>query len=407
MAFSFAWPFGKSGNPPEAAASRPNLGTSILARQDYPAGERVTPDTALTIGEILCCVRVLAEEIAALPLDLMVSADGETKKATGTTLYDLMRHAPNAEMTAYEFRMWVVVDSLLRGTGYAQVRRNGRGKVVELWPLLAREVSAIRDEDGNLWFKVGQNDYLPDSDVLRIQILPYGGIIGQSLIDLQSGTLGGYKAANDTAAEFLKNDGQIGKYVKLPGELSAEAFERMRDGIRQWTNGGMRGGTPLLEGGAEIVPLTLNAQEAQLLDARKFNRSQVAGLFRVPPHMIGDLDKATFSNIEHQDIAFVRHSLRPLLTAWEQRLDKTLLTQAERVSGYYFNFNLRDLLRGDTKTQAETASILINCGAMTINEARAAFDMGKVESGDLNFVQGALRPITQPYQSSAGTTGQP
>lgn len=370
--------------------------------QDAPAGVRVDSDSAMSVPAILTCVRVLAESIATLPLDLKVrEPDGTVRKAKGERLHELVRTSPNPEQTAYEFRLWLMQDALLRSAGYAQVVRDMNRDILELWPLEARNVRPMRTPDGAICFKYGA-DIFADSEILRVQILPGGGIIGQALIDVAGGALGCVKAAEDAAGEYFANASSLSGFVEVPGEMTDEQFERFkRDFEQRHTGSGKRHRTLVLEGGAKFNAVTLDATEAQLLETRKFNRSTVAGLFRVPAHLIGDLEKATFSNIEHQNLSFIQHSLRAWLTNWTQRLDLTLLTKEQRAAGHYYDFNLGDLLRGDLPSRIEALSKGITCGLYTINEARRIEDLPPVEGGDKTLVQGALRPVTEPYKQTA------
>lgn len=406
---------------------RPLLTMSQTARENWllryqeqtAAGTKVTEENALTIDTVLTCVRVLGESMAALPLDLM-RREGEDEKekivkATDHPAYRLIRKRPNPEMSAYEMRLWMMVDCLIRGRGVAQVQRNGLGEPIALWPLLARHLSPKRAPDDDRlvytysWVdgRGGQKEILLEAnEVLQIQMLPYGGLIGFTLIQLQREALGASKAAEAYSSEFFANGGAVTGVIEVPETLDEEAYQRLKkDWKDSHTRKGKRHGVPILEGDAKFHPLALNHEETQLLETRKFQRSTIAGLFRVPAHLINDLEKATFSNIEHQDLGFAKHSLRPWMTNWEQRCDMALLSEDEQARDeLFFKHDDRDLLRGDFPSRAAAYGTLINSGVMSPNDARRAEDMNPYEGGDVYLVQGALRDIRTP---AVGTTPAP
>lgn len=370
--------------------------TAPMVLGNYSPTPPLRQEEALSVPEILSCVRVLAEEMASLPLELWVDRGGRRERARWHRLSQLFGHRPNSEMTTYEVILWMMFDACIRSAGYAQIVRAVDGTPLEIWPLLASQVSASRDPDGGLWFSYGEH-WLRDDEVLRVQMMPCGGLVGLSLVEAQAKTLGQAQAANDSAGEFLANGSQVSGVLSLPGTLSDEAYERIR---RSWAarheGAGKRARVAVLEGGASFSPTALKADESQMLESRKFNRSTIAGLFRVPAHLINDLNGATFSNIESQELGFYKHTLRPWATNWIQRLNATLLTDAERAEGYSFDFDFDDLLRGDMPSRAAAYGQFINAGVMTVNEARQREGLPDVAGGEINLVQGALRPLNQP-----------
>lgn len=370
------------------------------------SGNKITEDNVISIDVVFTCIRVLAESIATLPLSLMQKdREGNTKKSVDHSLYELVRHEPNEELTSYELRFWMMVDALLRGRGVAQVLRDGSGKPIALWPLNAARLSSARvpgnGQVAHVYTYVEGSEtkevLLEDDEVLQLQFMPHGGLIGHVLVEDQRNSLGTAKGSEDYASEYFKNGGAISGMIEVPEELSEEAYARLKkDWKESHTAQGKRHGVPVLEGDAKFHPVSLNHEESQLLESRKYSRSTISGLFRIPAHLINDLEKATFSNIEHQDLGFAKHTLRPWMTNWEGRLRKTLLTAKEKSEGYYFKHNDRDLLRGDFKTRSEGYASLINAGVMSPNDARRAEDMNPYEGGDVYLVQGALRDINSP-----------
>lgn len=366
--------------------------------QASSSGKQIDATNALEIDTVLACVRVLAESVASLPLDLYIrnEAQSTVAKAKEEELFWILKERPNDEMTSYELRLWMMVDCILRGNGYAQVIRSGRG-VLELWPLKASKVKPKRTKSGKLVYEYpmenGKDIALEADEVLHIKAFSYGGLIGLSLIELQKDLLGAAKSSEDYAAEFFANGSAPSGLLSIPEELSDKAYERLQ---REWqdayTGEGNRHKAPILEGGAKFEPTMLNHEETQLLETRKFSRSGIAGVLRVPAHMINDLEKATFSNIEHQDLGFLKHSLRPWLTNWEQRLKLTLIDKSQRET-HYFKHNTNDLLRGDSKARSEAYSSLVQNGVYSPNDVRRKEEENPYDGGDEYLINGTLRPV--------------
>lgn len=378
------------------------------------AGVEVRNDEVMQVDTILACVRVLTEALASLPLELLHKDEQENvTRATEHPAYELIRWQPNEETTAYEARLWQVQDAIVWGAGYQQVRWDGRGKIIDIWNLVSKNVKprrAPKNKGGRLFYT-----YCPDGDkgsskdeeimleaneVFKLQVLPGGGLLNQSIMDLQKEAIGASKASEMYASEFFKNGGVVSGVIEVPDEMSEVSYNRLKkDWNESHAQKGKRHGVPILEANAKFNPLALNHEETQLLETRKFQRSTLAGLLRVPAHMINDLEKATFSNIEHQDLNFVKHTLRPWMTNIEQRCRLTLLSKTDRV-GLYFKHNDRDLLRGDFPSRATAYSLLVNCGVMSPNDARTAEDMNRYPGGDTYMVNGTLIDITKISQQA-------
>lgn len=370
------------------------------------SGIEVEPDNVMKVDTILACVRVIAESMAALPFELLtVDKDGSVNPALDHPVYELLRWQPNDETTAYEYRLQIVADAIIWGTGYAQVRRDGRGRVVDTWQLQAKHMKPKRvpeKEGGRLVFiyspaaVVGEGQQKPTeimlelNEVLRLQVLPNGGIMASSIVDLQKEAIGASKASEQYASEFFANGGVVSGVLEVAEEMSEPSYERLKkDWKESHSAKGQRHGVPILEGGAKFNPIALNHEETQLLETRKFQRSTLAGLLRVPAHMINDLEKATFSNIEHQDLNFVKHTLRPWMTNWEQRCRMTFLSKEERKT-LRFRHDDRDLLRGDFPTRMDGYSKAVMAGVFSPNDCRRMEHLNTFEGGDEYFVNGTL-----------------
>ena len=375
-----------------------------LARKD----SEVTQHNALELSDVLTCVRVIAESIASLPLCLYAYGDNGGYKDKNNSLYDLVRWQPNANMTSYDLRLWMMIDALLRGNGCCQVIRNGQGKVAELYPLFSSKLSYKLDNSGQLFYLYpnpedeSEEILLSQDEILHIRTFSSGHLLSPSLVDLSKDLMSGGKSAESYTREFFDNGSAVSGVISMEGEMSDETFNRLKeDWSARYSGQGNRHKTPILEGGAKFSPMNLNHQESQMLESRKYTRSQIAGLFRVPAHLINDLEKATFSNIEHQDLGFVKHTLRPWLSNWEQKLRMTLLNDTEKKL-YYFKHDTNDLLRGDLTSRYQAYGQGVQNGILSPNDVRRKEDEPTYEGGDEYFVNSALKPVNLPYNSEEG-----
>lgn len=387
------------GTPTKKRAG--SLSRSYLTNRNAVA---VTEENALELSDILTCVRVLAESVACLPLNIYIKGKSGGEKATEHPLHELLRWQPNAQMSSYDLRLWMMIDALLRGNGFAQVIRDVTGNVLEIHPLFASKMSYEVFDNGKPYYcypdpdNTGEKVYLNQEEVLHIRLFASGELLSPSLIDLGEELLGGAKGAEKYAKEFFENGSSVSGVIEYPTEMDEETFERLKaDWSAKYSGTDNRHKTPILEGGARFTPIALSHAESQMLESRKYTRSQIAGLFRVPAHLINDLEKATFSNITEQDLGFVKHTLRPLLCNWEQKLRMTLLSDEEK-KVYYFKHNTNDLLRGDLPSRMQAYSQGVQNGILSPNDVRRKEDEAVYEGGDTYFVNGALMPVEQTTQ---------
>jgi HK97 family phage portal protein len=372
------------------------------------SGVVVDEDNVMEIDAVLSCVRVLAESLASLPFELFSwdRIKDELQAAVDMVVYELVRWQANPEMTAYELRFWMMVDAIVRGFGAAQVLRNNKGEPVELWPLEASQLSACRTPDNRrLVYKYklmatkskAQREVLLEADeVLIVKGFAHGGLLGSSLTRLAKNAMGATKAVEDYASEFFANGVITTGTIEVPEELSDTAYGRLKaDWKEQHTGKGNRHRAPILEGGAVFKSTALNHEESQLLETQKYKRSVIAGILRVPAHLINDLEKATFSNVEHLDLSFIKHSLRPWTTMWEQRCRMTMLAPKER-KNFLFAHDFTDLGKGDFPSRMTAYNSAVSAGILSPNEVRRKERWNPYVGGDIYLVQGALRDITKP-----------
>lgn len=348
------------------------------------AGKLVTERSAMQITAVYACVRILAEAVAGLPIHLYRYTDsGGKEKALDHSLYFLLHDEPNAEMTSFIFRETLMTHLLLWGNAYAQIIRNGKGEVMGLYPLMPNRMTVDRDEKGNLYYQYQMQDSdglkksgtvnLKPKDVLHIPGLGFDGLVGYSPIAMAKNAIGLSIATEEYGAKFFANGAAPSGVLEYPGVLKNP--ERVRENWNAVYGGsGNNGKVAVLEEGMKYTPISISPNEAQFLETRKFQIDEIARIFRIPPHMIGDLEKSSFSNIEQQSLEFVKYTLEPWLIRWEQSIMRALLSKEEKQQ-YFVKFNVDGLLRGDYQSRMQGYSVGIQNGFMSPNDVRELENM--------------------------------
>ena len=374
------------------------LGTST-------SGKRVNERSAMQMTAVYSCVRILSEAIASLPLHLYKYTDFGTAKATDHPLYAILHDEPNPEMTSFIFRETLMTHLLLWGNAYAQVIRNGRGEVIALYPLMPDRMTVDRDDGGRLYYeyRVSSDDApiheigtvrLSPADVLHIPGLGFDGLVGYSPIAMAKNAIGLAIATEEYGSKFFANGAAPSGVLEHPGTLKDPA--RIRESWQATFGGsGNANKIAVLEEGMKYTPVSISPEQAQFLETRKFQINEIARIFRVPPHMIGDLEKSSFNNIEQQSLEFVKYTLDPWVSRWEQAIVRTLLSADEK-KHYYVKFNVDGLLRGDYKSRMEGYNIGRQGGWMSANDIRALENLDLIpdeSGGNLYLVNGNMLPL--------------
>lgn len=353
------------------------------------AGVAVDERTALTFTAVLAAVRVLSETLGTVPAILYRRLPGGGKeRAVDHPVYNLIHNDPNDEMVPVQFKATLMSHIATWGNGYAEIERTGRGLPGQIWPITPDRVMVDRDGSGRLVYDVaesrGPNTIMMPENVLHIPGLGFDGTMGYSPIRMAAQAVGLGLAAETFGASFFANGSRPSGILKMPAgrTLTDTARATLRDGWTAAYSGVTNTGkTPVLEDGTEWQQLTIPPEDAQFLETRKFQVNEVARMFGVPPHKLGDLERATFSNIEHQSIEFVTDTMLPWFTRWEQWLGKRLLTREERQQGYFVEFLLAGLLRGDAAARAAFYKTLRDMGVLNADEIREAENMNPLPDG--------------------------
>ena len=372
------------------------------------AGKNVNERSAMQMTAVYSCVRILAEAVAGLPLHLYrYKEDGGKEKALDFNLYHLLHDEPNKEMSSFIFRETLMTHLLLWGNAYAQIIRNGKGEVVALYPLMPNKMKVDRDENGELYYTYtrsteealtmeGSTVYLTPRDVLHIPGLGFDGLVGYSPIAMAKNAIGLAIATEEYGAKFFANGAAPSGVLEHPGTIKDPA--RLRENWNSTFGGSANSGkVAVLEEGMKYTPISISPEQAQFLETRKFQFDEIARIFRVPPHMVGDLEKSSFSNIEQQSLEFVKYTLDPWVVRWEQSLARSLLTEDEKKI-YFFKFNLEGLLRGDYASRMSGYATARQNGWMSANDIRELENMDKIpaeEGGDLYLINGNMLPLNK------------
>ena len=375
----------------DAVSSAPvfYMGTSV-------AGKPVNERTAMQTTVVYACVRIIAETIASLPLHVYRNLDRGKERAPTHPLYPLLHAAPNPEMTSFVFRECLMSHLLLWGNAYAQIVRDGRGRIIALYPLLPDRMTPDRDAKGSLFYiyqKEGQAHYLSPEDVLHIPGLGFDGILGHSPIALARNAIGLNIAAEEYGGKFFANGANPSGILTTPGVIKDP--EKVRSAWSKAYSGANAHKVAVLEENLHYERISIPNNEAQFLETRKFQIEEICRIFQVPPHLVASLDRATFSNIESQSISFVVHTIRPWLVRWEQALNRSLFFEKER-GDFFVSFVVDGLLRGDYKSRMEGYAIAIQNGFMSPNDVRSLENLNPIPAelgGDLYAMNGNMLPL--------------
>lgn len=370
------------------------------------SGKPVNERTAMQTTAVYACVRILAETVASLPLHVYEYKDGGKELVHDHPLYYLLHDEPNPEMTSFVFRETLMSHLLIWGNAYAQIVRDGSGKVLGLYPLLPNKMDVDRDNRGRIYYVYSRDtnenpmfkDYgdikLRAEDVLHIPGLGFDGLIGYSPIAMAKNAVGMTLACEEYGASFFANGANPGGVLEHPGVLKDPSK------VRESWNSVYRGTSnahkiAVLEEGMKYQQIGIPPEEAQFLETRKFQINEIARLYRIPPHMVGDLEKSSFSNIEQQSLEFVKYTLDPWVIRWEQSLQKALLLPGEK-NKYFIKLNVDGLLRGDYQSRMNGYATGRQNGWFSANDIREMENMNPIsdeEGGNLYLINGAMTKL--------------
>ena len=412
--------YGPSGLAPGTYTSRDEAFARMFGNTTY-VGKNITPDVALQISTVYACVRVLAETIGSLPLHVYeVKPDGTTIEVDHS-LYGVLSVSPNTDMTSVEYREALITNLGLQGNTYSFKDTDSKGRLVSLYPIPSSSVEPVR-RSGTTIYKVnegGQWREYPQDKIWHVKGFGGNGLVGYSPINYARQVMGVSLASEEFQAKFFASGANPSWIVSIPDWLEEDQRVIARENInRLW--GGLDNAhkAQLLEGGMTATAATMPLQDAQFLQLRGLSRDEICAIYRMPPHMVANLERSTNNNIEQQSLEFVMYTLMPYLTRLESSATKWLLPVAER-SKYQIRFNFEGLLRADAAARAQLHSTYVQNGIMSRNEVRAIERLNRVEEEGMDdyTVQTNMTPVDKlaevilaqtlgkPGKSPSGTPG--
>lgn len=391
----------------DAPANRTSGSAYSFFMGNSTSGKRVNERSAMQMTAVYSCVRILSEAVASLPLHFYkYDENGSKVKATEHPLYILLHDEPNPEMTSFVFRETLMTHLLLWGNAYAQIIRNGKGEIIALYPFMPDRMKVDRDEHGHLYYEYqissddaptnkGSSVKLAPDEVMHIPGLGFDGLVGYSPIAMAKNAIGLAIAAEEYGSKFYANGAAPSGVLEHPGTLKDPS--KVRDSWSQTFGGSANSHkVAVLEEGMKYTPISISPNEAQFLETRKFQIDEIARIFRVPPHMVGDLEKSSFSNIEQQSLEFVKYTLDPWVSRWEQNMARSLLT-AEEKQNYFIKFNVDGLLRGDYQSRMNGYATARQNGWMSANDIRELENLDRIPAelgGDLYLINGNMTKLS-------------
>jgi HK97 family phage portal protein len=364
------------------------------------SGVSVTADSAPKAPAVYACGRVLAETLGAMPLHVQKKTKSGKERAVDHPLYAVLHDQPNRWQTSIEWRETHVWHTAMRGISYSEIALDGAGRVASLNPLHPDRMAPLFGANGQVSWRyieqTGATRYLLDDEVLKLPGLACEVYRPLSPIGLHRETIGLTMGRREYQARFFGNSAVPKGGIKFPNPLSPEASKQVRASWNERHRGAENANQiAIFDGGMEWVEIGMSHEDAQFVELEGLSVLDIARIFRVPPHKIADLSRATFSNIEHQSIEFVTDTILPWAVRWKQRLDLALLSAADRAAGYEIEFDLKGLLRGDAAARANFYRALFYLGALTPNDIRRLEDMDELAAPEasMTFVQNNMVPL--------------
>ncbi|MBO6542303.1 MAG: phage portal protein [Alphaproteobacteria bacterium] len=355
----------------------------LLSERPGIAGVDVSPKTAMMVAAVGASVRILSESVAQLPLILYRKDGQKRERADDLALWKVLHGKANGWQSSFEFVLFMVSHLVALGNCYAFVNRLKNGQIYELLPIHPDRVEVKQDPNTfKLIYRVAVRDgqilEVPQSSMFHVRDFTENGFEGVSRLKQGADSIGLALASERWGAQLFGNGARPSGILSTDGKLGAEQMKLIAESWKSAHGGKNALGTAVLDGGMKFSPLVMNNTDAQFLETRKFQVNEIARIYRIPPHMLADLDKASFSNIEHQSLEFVKYTLMP----WLRRIESAINTQLIDTDGVYAEFLVDGLLRGDVKARYEAYQIAISIGVMSPNEVRALENLNPREGGD-------------------------
>ncbi|MDO7281731.1 phage portal protein [Shouchella clausii] len=383
--------FEKRSNNPVGSwspKSVPDWVFDMFGSKNTASGEKVSETTALVHPDIFTCVNVLSDDVAKLPIHMFQKKNGAVHQINDHAVSKLLYIKPNKYMTAFTWKKLMMVHVGIWGNGYSYISANEDGNIEGFIPLNPANTSPYIDPNtGLLWYETLINNTrheLTSDEVLHFKGLSEDGIIGKSPITVLREHVGAQAAATKYNSRLYKNDATPRGILKVPQLLEEDAKTAAR---KEWKRVNRGENIAIIDAGLEYQSISMPLQDAQFVESMKYNKAQIAALYKVPMHKVNELDRATFSNIEHQGIEYVKNTLQPYLVNFEQELMSKVFTDTEfDVLKYYLKFNVNSELRGDSRSRAEYYEIMHRISGLSIDEIRELEEKNAIPNGDRHVI---------------------
>ena len=353
----------------------------------FPDNTSLDTDKALTLTAVWCAIRLLSESVSSLPCSVYTKQpNGDKIEDSNNRIYNLIKYRPNNYQNKITFFEYIMMSICTAGNSYVQILRDGSGKPIQLIPISPDDVTVVINE-GELFYQTDGAGVLDAADMLHFKTLTDNGIDGISPIDQCKNALSWGLNVEEFGNTFFKNGAKPSSVLATDRALSEQAIERLKNSFSNtYAKLKNSNSTIILEEGLTFKPISISPEQAQFLSSRQFSIEEVARIFNVPPHMLKDLSKSSFNNIEMQSQEFVTYTLMPYLTRIENEMNYKLFRTNE-IGKTFIEFNVNGLLRGDVKTRNEAYKTAITNGYMSINEVRQKENLNSIEGGDKHFMQ--------------------
>lgn len=365
------------------------------------AGQYIDHDTALKFSAVYCAISYISQTIATLPWDVIRETEKRTTKLPQHPVWWILKNRPNVEMSPFSWRETMIAWALSWGNGYSEIEFDNAGRPIALWPIAPDRVQVKRgfldtrgefyaDINGSVWYEVfnygAQPQYIEPERIFHLHGLGFDGLTGYSVINMAARSIGLAQGAEAYAEDFFSNGGVSTGGLSFEKALNEESYKRMQKWIVEQSKSGSKWKWPIFENGAKWIPMSIPSQDAQLIQTREFQVTDIARWFHLPPHKLMDLTRATFSNIESQAIEVVNDCFMPWIIRLEQEADHKLFSGRER--GIRTKINVRGLLRGDDASRAAYYQVMRNLGIYSTNDILRLEDMDEIgPEGDERLVQ--------------------
>ncbi|MGC6864780.1 phage portal protein [Pseudomonas aeruginosa] len=372
------------------------------------SGKNVTVDKALQLSTVWACVRLLSESVSTLPLKLYRRLpDGSREQAKDHPLFRLLCRTPNAEMTPQRFMLMVVASICLRGNAFVEKKIIGT-RVVALVPLLPQYMRVKREDSGRLKYTYTENGVervIPEKNLMHIRGFGLDGVCGMLPVTMGREIFGSAMSAEEAAAKVFAQGMQASGILSGDTTLTPKQREDLRASLTAFMGSQNAGKIMVAEAGLKYQGITMNPEAAQMLESRSFNVEEMCRWFRVPPFMVGHMDKQSSwaSSVEAQNLHFLTNSLRPLLVNIEQEITRCLIGEAD-ADEFFAEFAVEGLLRADSTARAAWYNTALQNGWMSRNEVRRLENLPPIEGGDVFTVQSALVPLEQLGATAGGVS---